>query len=448
MARYELAGRYWSIARGADGTSLTTTSGTRDAAGRSTTRHYASAAAAEAQLEAMVREKLRAGYRAVELAAAPADADAAALEARIAEDPADEAAYAVYGDWLQRQGDPRGELIALQLAREAELARAGVPSIEPPRHSAALPVGGKPRPSRLARAIGTLVERQASVLLGDLAGLVPDVRELEAEPLIWRRGFIHRVVLDRRAGELGAIVGQILGHPSGRFVRELVVRCEDVDEAHRVVDVLCERVPPALSELELFVRGQLLDLGALWPAVAGLRRISITARGFDLGAVRVPRVERARFVTARLSSVDLRAIAAAPWPALQRLELRFAGRSEPNGATLADLQRLLERDDLPALTHLKLRGCEHAGEALTTLAQAPLGRQLVVIDLSHGLVEAIDLRALAHHRASFPALRELWLPGSVVPEARRLVEGIATHLLSDARAAQDTFADDMAPASR
>ena len=427
MARYELAGRYWSIAQSADGTSLTTTSGTRDTPGRSTTRQYASPAAATAQLDRLVLDKLRAGYQLVDAqpAGAAPDAEGAALEARIVEDPDDAAAYAVYGDWLQRQGDPRGELIALALAREAEVAR-GVAK------------------SKLAGAIGKLIERQASVLLGGLAALVPDVRAHDAEPLIWRRGFLHRVVLTSRAGELGAIVGQILAHPSGRLVRELAVQCDDLDEAHRVVDVLCERAPPALADLELLVRGQLLDLGALWPAVAGLRRISVTARAFDLGAVRVPRAERARFVTGRLSSVDLRAIAAAPWPALQRLELRFAGRSEPNGATLADVERLLTRDDLPALTHLKLRGCEHAGEALTTLARAPLGRQLVVIDLSHGLVEAIDLRALAHYTASFPALRELWLPSAVVPDAKRLIDGIATHLLSDARAAQDTFADDMA----
>jgi hypothetical protein len=112
---------------------------------------------------------------------------------------------------------------------------------------------------------------------------------------------------------------------------------------------------------------------------------------------------------------------------------------------LAELQRLLQRDDLPALTHLKLRGCEHAGEALTTLAQAPLGRQLVVVDVSHGLVEAFDLRTLAHHTASFPALRELWLPSVVVPEAKRVLDGIATHVLSDARAGLDTFAADVAP---
>ncbi len=431
MARYELAGRHWSIALGGDGTSLTTTSGQRDRPGRSTTRHYATPAAASARRDALVLEKLRAGYQLVAPPAALPDAEAAALEARITEDADDDAAYAVYADWLQRRGDPRGELIALQLAREAELARGG---------------GAR---SKLATAIGALVERQASVLLGGLAALVPDVRALAAEPLVWRRGFVHRVVLDSRPDrDLGAIVAQILAHPSGRLVRELAIRSDDLDEAHRVVDALCEHAPPALAELDLRVRGQLLDLGALWPAVGGLRRLTVTARGFDLGALRLPRAERARFLSARLSSDNLRSIAAAPWRALQRLEMRFAGRAEPNSATLAELQRLLERADLPALTHLRLRGCEHAGEALTTLARAPLARQLVVIDVAHGLVEAFDLRALAHHTASFPALRELWLPSHVVPEAKRLLDGIATHVLSDARTGLDTFVTEIGPPSR
>jgi uncharacterized protein (TIGR02996 family) len=35
----------------------------------------------------------------------------AAIEAAIDEDPDDPRAYAVYGDWLQEQADPRGEPI-------------------------------------------------------------------------------------------------------------------------------------------------------------------------------------------------------------------------------------------------------------------------------------------------------------------------------------------------
>jgi uncharacterized protein (TIGR02996 family) len=430
MARYELSGKFWIVVL--SGATLTTTSGKIGAGGRSTARTYPSAGAASARHDDLVLEKLRAGYRLVEQPAAAVAPGAAAagaeLEAGIIADPDDRAAYAVYADWLQRQGDPRGELIALQLAREAELAR------------------GHTGRSALATAIGRHLERHAATLLGGLAALVGDVRDVAGAPFAWRFGFIHRVVLEsRRGGDLGAIVDEVLRHPSGRLVRELAIRCDDLDEAHRVVDALRDHAPPALTELDLLVRDERLDLGALWPAVARLRRLTVVARAFDLGAVRAPAVERARFAGGRLSRDSMRAIAAAPWPALARLELRFGGRFEPNSVTLEDLARLCERTDLPALTHLKLRGCDHAGEALAVLADAALARQLVVIDLSHGHVAREDLRQLVGHTASFPALRELWLPSDVVPEAQQVLAGIAQHLISDARGALDTFGADVAP---
>ena len=43
-----------------------------------------------------------------------------ALEAAIIRDPDDLDAFAVYGDWLAEQGDPRGELVATQLAAERD----------------------------------------------------------------------------------------------------------------------------------------------------------------------------------------------------------------------------------------------------------------------------------------------------------------------------------------
>ena len=433
MARYELATTFWTIS--CAGATLTMMSGTIGRKGRTTTRTFPSAGAAEAARDAFVRAKLAAGYRLVEPAAAmaatmagePIAAEAAGLEASLIADPSDPAAYAVYADWLQHRGDPRGALIALQLAREAELAK------NPKARSA------------LATAIARHFERHAAGLLGELAAYVPDVRDPASGPFTWRRGFIDRVVLDTHpGGDLGAIVLAVLGHPSGRFVRELAIRSDELDEAHRVIDALAAAPPPILAELELLVRDARLELGALWPAARRLRRLTVVARAFELGAVCAPAVERARFATARLSGDSMRAIAAAPWPALARLELRFGGRLEPSSATLDDLKRLLVRTDLPALTHLKLRGCEHAGEALAALAGAPLGRQLVVIDLSHGHVDRAELRMLAGHVASFPALRELWLPGEILPDAQRLLAGIATHLISDTRGALDTFDDDVA----
>jgi len=209
MARYELAGTFWGIER--IGTTLTITTGKVGAKGRTTTRRFASPGAAEAQHDQLVREKLGTGYRLVEHPAAVAvtpgaGADGAALEASIVADPADPAAYAVYADWLQHRGDPRGELIALQLAREAELAR------------------GAKGPSKLLAAIGKHVARHAATLLGGLAALVPDLHDVAAPPFVWRFGFIHRVVLERHgAGDLGAIAREVLGHPSSR--EELAIDC-------------------------------------------------------------------------------------------------------------------------------------------------------------------------------------------------------------------------------
>ncbi|MEO8840737.1 MAG: TIGR02996 domain-containing protein, partial [Kofleriaceae bacterium] len=40
------------------------------------------------------------------------------LERRLADHPDDRATYEVYADWLQTQGDPRGELILLMLRAE------------------------------------------------------------------------------------------------------------------------------------------------------------------------------------------------------------------------------------------------------------------------------------------------------------------------------------------
>lgn len=357
-------------------------------------------------------------------AAAAAHDAAAALEAAIIADPGDTAAFTVYADWLQQQGDPRGELITLSLAREVEVA-----------------AGNTKRRSPLPLAIARLMERHAAALLGPLATLVPDLRDPASGPFTWRAGFIHRLTCKR--AEPAPIVDAVLAHPSGRFLRELIVETERMEDAHGVVDTLCARAPATLAELELIVKDarddQQLDVTALWAAVPGLRRLNLAAHSFDLGAVRAPAAERARFATKRLSVAAVRALGVAPWPALQRLELRFGGRYDASSSTIEDLLPLLRREDLPALTHLKLRGCAYAGEALAQLAAGPLARQVVVVDLSHGHVEREDLRALIVHRDSFPALRELWLPSFIMPEAQRTLAGIAKHLISDARSALDNF---------
>jgi uncharacterized protein (TIGR02996 family) len=434
MPRYELDGKlFWQITR--SGAAVTTTAGKLGNKGRTTVRHHPTPAAAEAQLRELAREKVRAGYQLVETAepAPPApdvsrDERADALEARIAEDPDDPEAWMVYGDLLQKRGDPRGELIALQLAAQAE--RAANPR-------------GRRGPAELA--VRKYLAKQAPTLLGALARFVADVREPGVPPLIWRSGTIARLQLESGGDrQLGAIVDEVLRHPSGRLLGELAVRAETAAEAAAVVAAVQQLRPMALRELELHVRDDLGDLGGLWSALPRLRALSITARTFELGALEVPTVRRARFLGLVLSPRCMQAIARAPWPELQRLELRLGSRFGKLPAAFEDLAPLLQRTDMPALTHLKIRGAAWAGSICRALITSPLATQLEVLDLSHGAVNPRDAALLGQAKGKFPRLQELWIPHhGLTPDAIRALDGVARHVIDDRRAPVDRLEDEL-----
>jgi uncharacterized protein (TIGR02996 family) len=142
MPRYEFSegssNKFWDITL--SGKSFTTTYGKIGASGQTTIKSFKSDADAKKEHDKLVAEKTKKGYvlvggkakagkpngkpdgKAAKPAkgAAPAptgkrDARNKALEAAILANPADREAYTVFADWLQEQGDPRGELISLQL---------------------------------------------------------------------------------------------------------------------------------------------------------------------------------------------------------------------------------------------------------------------------------------------------------------------------------------------
>ncbi|MDQ3300764.1 MAG: TIGR02996 domain-containing protein [Myxococcota bacterium] len=442
MARYEYDGKFWTIVRSVS--VVTITQGKLGNKGRTSTLHHATPAEAIARHDALVVEKQREGYRLAETATTSAPADAgtepptsddahgAALEAAIADDPDDAQAYAVYGDWLQRRGDPRGELIALQLAAAAEAARPGAKPAKSPRSATTI-------------AVGKHLAKHAPRLLGDLARLVRDLRDPAAPPLIWGNGFIRRVELASEAGRpLADAVAEILAHPSGRFVVELALRATAPTDAAEVVAKLAHRAPASLRELDLFARVPLKTLDRLWPRVARLRRLTVTAPNFKLGDLELPALERARFLAGSMSSEAIRSIADAPWPVLERLEIRFCGRYGSSKADFHDLRTLLQRDDLPKLTHLRLRGAPFAGAITRTLIDAPIGDQLQVLDLANGNVSPADLQHLARHAGAFSSLKEIWLHFDHLTQAMQpALAGVAKHVLSDARAPVDMLDEDL-----
>jgi len=149
-----------------------------------------------------------------------------------AEPPDERERLLVHADWLAGQGDPRGELIAVQDAEQhcasaAEFARMRARAIE-------------------------LVERHAE--------LTPDLSLLEPGPrqnvwAVWRSGFVRRleILIDRPAPSPGAglrgwseLLAAMLAHPSMVLIEELLVRVdlrgEPLDETAAALAILSDGI--------------------------------------------------------------------------------------------------------------------------------------------------------------------------------------------------------------
>jgi uncharacterized protein (TIGR02996 family) len=109
--------KFWNIEL--QGNAFTVTYGRQGTAGQTQTKTFPGAAAAQKEHDKLVKEKLAKGYRETTPAARPAAGSLReALERALVENPDDVAAHMAYADYLQEQGDPRGEFIQVQLEME------------------------------------------------------------------------------------------------------------------------------------------------------------------------------------------------------------------------------------------------------------------------------------------------------------------------------------------
>jgi uncharacterized protein (TIGR02996 family) len=115
--------KFWNI--DLQGASFTVNFGKVGTKGQTQTKDFPSAEKARKAHDKLVAEKLAKGY--VETTAAPSPLPVSpppvsplqrSLEEALLEDPNDLATHSAYADYLMEQGDPRGELIQVQLALE------------------------------------------------------------------------------------------------------------------------------------------------------------------------------------------------------------------------------------------------------------------------------------------------------------------------------------------
>ncbi|MGN6106157.1 MAG: TIGR02996 domain-containing protein [Kofleriaceae bacterium] len=287
----------------------------------------------------------------------------AELVSAIDDDPYDVEAYRVYADWLDGEGDPRGQLATMHLLAET--------------------LSDRHKLDHLKLRTAEHFERHRQHFLGPLARRVPPPtasrrkREAMRQSFQWRFGFIHAAAVTseggRRADAVVHILRELLEHASGRFLAELEISFPD--QPQLAIDVLVQLAPPTLRAFSLLSRP--VSLGALWPAVPRLRRLSL-AYECELGAIELPELERASF--GRLTRDAWDAVIAARWPALGQLEVSLV-RSE---VSTTELGRWFQRAELPALRQLGLTDGRATLELCRELAGSPLARQLTTLDLTNG----------------------------------------------------------------
>lgn len=319
----------------------------------------------------------------------------------ILEDPLDPAGWLVYGDWLQAEGDPRGELVAVQ-ARHAR----------------------DPGNPELLEAQRALFRRHGQALL---EGLHPWLRPSGSRhPLLrlsWEFGFLWTATLAAGYTTDAYVAGlrDLLGHPSARFLHALSLPAPEEDDWRPILETFAEGGERPLRMLFLgrdSTFGWKGDLGTIWPVLPHLRCLELIGGNMvigDLARPSLPSLRELVITTSALSHETMRAIGARPWPELEKLEIWFGERRCTS--TLADLKPLLDGDHFPRLRHLALRNCGFVDRLCSALAEAKITRQLSVLDLSLGALTDRGVDALLAARRSFEHLAVLDLHHNYLDEA-------------------------------
>lgn len=418
LTRYfELGERFWEITLGE--TTITTRHGKVGAPGQVQHKTYDAYYEATSAAREVVHAKTKAGY-VEKVGTPPAPKTNPALEKAIRANPLDGDAYLVYGDWLQSEGDPRGELIALQASGKDKEARR-------------------------------YLTRHADYLLGPLQAHQKcyDGFDKRLPAFTWKHGFIHaaRLAHNQHAvetwkGRLATdVLLPLLRHPSGQFLVELTLN-ENDDPSDDTLDdlfaVIARHPLPTLRKLRIgddvsqISWYRIGNLKKIWPSLPNLTHLDIEAGQFELGEIDLPNLIHAVFRTGGLSKTAARSIAQARWPRLEHLEVYFGDSQYGCTATLDHALAILERRDLAKLRYLGLKNAEFQAALIPHLARSKLVRQLHTLDMSCGILLDEHVDSILEHADAFRHLEVLDVGWSwLTPAAVKRLKGVAKKVVCE-----------------
>ena len=256
--------------------------------------------------------------------------------AAMAREAQNDDAVMVFADWLQSVGDPRGELITVQMEKAAtDGAR------------------------RLA-----LDQREQQILSKHARRLVP---RFDYGTLVWRGGFVRRIEVTSEQGIVQELLATLLAHPSCLLVDELAISLEELPWSTVTVT---PNLPPIEGLRILEVRAD--NPGALHEYIAA-------HDGLDTLRVRLGRLHLDALSHARLRTLELTTTNAMSLP----MSEQRAGSFQPLAPQLATLTRA----QWPNLHRLAIECATSLDNACTHLAGSGLASEVTELSVRGPLGE-------------------------------------------------------------
>ncbi len=340
--------------------------------------------------------------------AAPAGKPNPALEKAILANPDDADAYLVLADWLQGQGDPRGELIALQQAGKKKEATALLK-----KHPELVPtITPKPEKYTIEWAHGFLTKAHVgwAMYTNEMMGEDED----EDEPDDWGDACKKALLA-------------FLQHPSTRFLQSLRLGCIPSDEdlyMNPYAAAIEKAAPPCLRVLMIddTQDWDLSSTNAKAPAgraLPQLQELVISAGHIDLGKLEFPELRTLKVISGSLRAGDLKAISNAKLPKLEHLEIWCGDPNYGASGSVKDLATLFAGINVPKLTHLGLMNCPFADEGVKALGKSKLLPRLKVLDLTRGNLSDRGIDEMVAHKDAFKHLDLIDVDDNALTEASK-----------------------------
>jgi hypothetical protein len=319
----------------------------------------------------------------------------------------------VLADWLQSQGDVRGELAAI-FQQKGEAA-----------------------------ALEFLSANEG--LLGEVAHALGG----ELHTLVWSHGFVVGASLkldgyDSRS-ELEVLTRGFLASPLARFVTQLRFGLASFESDNDWSETLREVVEsprgPFIKKLEFddytyedceISWTPFGDFSPYWSKLPSLEYLHIrSGAGGVLGDIELPSLQTFIRESGGLAADELRSIVRATWPKLERLDIWFGSEGYGAQGNVAEIQPLLDGQGPSGLKHLGLINCEFSNELLPALLESKVLPRLEVLDLSRGVLMDSDAELLLRHAGKLEHLEQLDLSENMLDESGEKLTEVLPNVVVD-----------------